>query len=100
MVESFTAKAHLRINGLLTLPQMDETLKSLPDQAKIVSSFVMSDQIKRKIEQVGSGYEILKKRVSRQIHNEKNKDAKNFVKVESDQSEDETEDDKNEKSSH
>lgn len=79
MVESlpnYKEQAHFKLNGCLTLPQADKTVK---ETGEIVKGFTFTAALQRQIEQVGSAYEKLKVRVSRQIHNEKNKDQKNFV---------------------
>ena len=61
MVESFKPReqAHLRLNGLLTLPFFEAALKS----PQILSHFSIVSDLGRRVEWVGSAYEKLKAKV-------------------------------------
>jgi hypothetical protein len=64
MVESTIPCKHIRLNGLLTLPSADA---SFPAGGQVIDSFTLSDEINKPLEQVGSAYEKLKVKISKQI---------------------------------
>lgn len=75
MVESYSSAdlsnlAHLRLNGKLTLPSIDQELKSSlghENASMVMDTLTMCSDMSRAIEQVGQAYEKLKVRVHKQI---------------------------------